>query len=427
MPTKRFSQVLLVEDNPAELALLREILTEEGFQVVGCGSATEALEQFQRSAFGVAVVDLRLPDLSGTQLLARLRRLDDQVRVIIYTGAASYDSIKEALHLGAFAYVEKLNDRSELLRHVHRACLERVDRYALDLERAVAARTEELARSNRELEDFAAVVAHDLRSPLLTISGYCEMLQEEYESHLDETAADYLSQILGGLARMDRLIQDVLEYSLAGRLRQPLEQVDMHSAVVQAMANLEASIRERGARIEVGPLPSVIGDQTQLVQLLQNLLGNAVKFCRRIRRGCVYRHCTTAIAGSLPSKITASVSRRNTSTASFRLFIGCTAMSIPEPESVWRSARRSSSGTAGGSGWSLCWARAPRSTSLSCRENSTTRRVGGKKGDCPKFRVSENGIVPFDAGMVLLAQKSLQARKEGDWHCRQSPFRDGLA
>ena len=76
--------------------------------------------------------------------------------MIIYTGAASYDSMKEALNLGAFAYVEKLSDRSELLRHVRRACLERVDRYALDLEQAVAARTEELARSNHELETFAS-------------------------------------------------------------------------------------------------------------------------------------------------------------------------------------------------------------------------------------------------------------------------------
>lgn len=281
MSTERFSQVLVVEDSPSELELLCRILGEEGFQVIGCGSAAEALEQFGDRSFGVAVVDLRLPDLSGTQLLERIRNIDDQVRVIIYTGAASYDSIKEALHLGAFAYVEKLSDRTELMRHVHRACLDRVDRYASGLERAVAARTEELARSNRELEDFAAIVAHDLRSPLMTISGYCHMLQEEFGSRCDGAAADYLTQIHAGVARMERLIEGVLEYSRVGRLRQPLEQVDMGSALVQAKANLDASIREHGVRIEAGDLPSVIGDQTQLVQLLQNLLDNAIKFRRQ--------------------------------------------------------------------------------------------------------------------------------------------------
>ena len=280
MPTDRFSYVLIVEDNVAELKLLCRILEDEGFHVIGCGSACEALEHAQRRNFGVAVVDYRLPDLSGTQLLERIRSFDDQIRVIIYTGVASYDSIKEAINLGAFAYLEKLSDPSELVRHVHRACLERVDRYASDLEHAVARRTEELARSNRELEEFASIVAHDLRSPLLTISGYCQLLGEEYGERFDATAHDYLAQVVGGATRMGRLIEDILEYSRAGRSRDPLRPVDMQSVAAQATANLEGSIRGHDARIEVGPMPTVMGDQTQLVQLLQNLIDNGIKFRR---------------------------------------------------------------------------------------------------------------------------------------------------
>jgi light-regulated signal transduction histidine kinase (bacteriophytochrome) len=280
MPSDRVSQVLVVEDSRAELQLLCDILRDEGFHVIGCESATEAMEHVQQRDFGVAVVDLCLPDFSGIELLQRIRRFDDQVRVIIYTGVASYDSMKEALHLGAFAYVEKLPDRSELLRHVRRARLERVDRYAADLEQAVAARTEELARSNYELETFASIVAHDLRSPLLTISGYCQLLREELDGPIPPMVNEYLNQIVNGATRMDRLIGDLLEYSRAARSQQPLQRVDMESVVVQARANLEASIREEQATIEVGPMPSVIGDQTQLVQLLQNLIGNAIKFRR---------------------------------------------------------------------------------------------------------------------------------------------------
>ena len=278
MSTERISQVLVVEDSPEELRLLCDMLREEGFHAIGCESAGEALEHVRQRDFGVAVVDLRLPDLSGTQLLERIRAFDDQVQVIIYTGVATYDSMKEALYLGAFAYLEELSDRDELLRHVRRAYLERVDRYALDLERAVTARTEELARSNHELETFASIVAHDLRSPLLTISGYCQLLREEFEGQLEITAHEYLTQIVNGAARMDRLIEDLLEYSRAGRPRRPLRPVDMESVVAQARANLDASIREHKTRIEVGPMPTVDGDQTQLVQLLQNLMGNAIKF-----------------------------------------------------------------------------------------------------------------------------------------------------
>jgi signal transduction histidine kinase len=279
MPTDRFSHVLVVEDDLTELDLLCSTLREEGFHVFGCGSAAEALEHVQQRDFGVAVVDYRLPDLTGTQLLEQVRRFDDQVRVIIYTGAGSYKSVKEAINLGAFAYLEKLSDRSELLRHVHRACRERVDHYAADLERAVAVRTEELARSNRELEDFASIVAHDLRSPLLTISGYCQLIQEEHGAQFDAAAHDYLDQIVAAAERMDRLIDDLLEYSRAGRFGEPFQPVDLQSVLVQATANLEASIREREARIDLDPMPTVTGDQTQLVQLFQNLIGNAIKFC----------------------------------------------------------------------------------------------------------------------------------------------------
>jgi len=277
---QRISQVLVVEDSMPKLRQLCDTLRDEGFHVIGCGSAAEALVHVQNDDFGVAVVDLRLPDLSGTQLLRRIRDFDEQVRVIIHTGDDSYDSVKEAINLGAFAYLDKHGDSAELLRHVHRACLERVDRYALDLERAVAQRTEELARSNHELENFASVVAHDLRSPLLTISGYCQLLQEEFGEELHKSAHDYLCQIINGTARMNRLIEDLLEYSRAARSEHPPEWVDMDSVVVQAKANLEASIRAHHASVEVGPMPKILGDQTQLVQVFQNLIGNAIKFRR---------------------------------------------------------------------------------------------------------------------------------------------------
>jgi signal transduction histidine kinase len=280
MPTTRFSQVLVVEDSNAERQLLCDILQGEGFRVIGCGSAAEGLNRIRAHNVGVAVIDLRLPDLTGTQLLERIRGYDDQIRVIIYTGAASYDSIKAALNLGAFAYVEKLNDPGELLRHVHRACRERVDRYARDLERAVAERTEDLARSNHELENFAFVVAHDLRSPLLTIAGYSQILQEDYKKELDAAASEYLTQIVRGVERMDRMIEDLLNYSRVGRSRQPLEQVDVQSVMTHTVANLGAPIREQRATIQSGPLPTVLGDETQLVQLFQNLIANAIKFRR---------------------------------------------------------------------------------------------------------------------------------------------------
>jgi signal transduction histidine kinase len=359
MPTRRFSRILVVEDSPADLQLLCDILEGEGFQVIGCGSATEALRRIQDHQVGVAVVDLRLPDLSGTQLLEKIREFDNEIRVIIYTGAASYASIKEALNLGAFAYVEKLSDPSELLRHIHRAFCERVDRYALDLEQAVAERTEKLARSNYDLEKFAFVVAHDLRSPLLTISGYSQILQEEYADRLDANADEYLSQIVEGVERMNRMIEDLLHYSRAGRSDDPLEQVDVQSVLTQTLANLEATIEEQGARIEIDPMPTVLGEQTQLVQLFQNLIDNAVKFHRDVGP-------TVRVTGSLPWPTTELALPRSISIDCLTSSSVCRAANIPARASDWPSAKRSSSGTAGASGSIRPWGKARRSI-LPCR------------------------------------------------------------
>jgi light-regulated signal transduction histidine kinase (bacteriophytochrome) len=274
----RLSRVLVVEDNPAELRLLCEILDDEGFSVVGCASASEAIEEVRKHDFSAAVVDLRLPDLSGTQLLERIRGLSNQTRVIIHTGAGSYDSAKEAINLGAFAFVEKLSDPHELLRYVHAACRERIHGYASDLEAAVRQRTEELARSNSELEDFAYTVAHDLRSPLLTISGFSQILREDYRSRLDQDADEYLAHIHEAVTRMTRLIEDLLNYARVGRNQEPFQSVCLEEVLAQVKGNLEGAIRANQAQVRSLGLPCVQGNPTQLVQLLQNLIGNAIKF-----------------------------------------------------------------------------------------------------------------------------------------------------
>ncbi|MFQ5807179.1 MAG: ATP-binding protein [Phycisphaerae bacterium] len=147
---QRAVSVLIVEDNESQRRTLTTIMQNEGFEVTGCSTAA-ALEHLEREDFGVAVVDLRLPDLSGTQLLERLRALNERIPVIINTAYGSFDSAREAVNLGAFAYVEKAGDPRELVRQVHRASRLQFDRYAGDLETAVAARTRELRTANQML------------------------------------------------------------------------------------------------------------------------------------------------------------------------------------------------------------------------------------------------------------------------------------
>ncbi len=139
----RRTRLLIVEDQASELRVLLERFTDEGFTTIGCRTASEALEHIRREEIGVAIVDLNLPDLSSTQLLELLREKREKIRVIIYTG------------LGAFGYIEKGEDPGELIRQVHRACWSNIDRYAVELEQAIAERNqaqEALQQTLGELE-----------------------------------------------------------------------------------------------------------------------------------------------------------------------------------------------------------------------------------------------------------------------------------
>ncbi|MCX6069433.1 MAG: response regulator, partial [Chloroflexi bacterium] len=110
------SRLLIVEDDEAQLRTLTAIMRAEGFEVAGCSTAAEALKHLNGGGFAVAVVDLQLPDLPEEQLLTRLRAVTDDVRVIINTGYGSYKSARDAVNLGAFAYVEKAGDPAEIVR-----------------------------------------------------------------------------------------------------------------------------------------------------------------------------------------------------------------------------------------------------------------------------------------------------------------------
>ncbi len=118
---EQIARVLIVEDDAGQRITLRDILQGEGFSTLDCDTAAEALEIVRRERVAVAIVDYKLPDLTGIQTLERLRAFDKAIRVIIHTGYGSFDSAKEAVNLGAFAYLEKPVDPAELVRIVHQA------------------------------------------------------------------------------------------------------------------------------------------------------------------------------------------------------------------------------------------------------------------------------------------------------------------
>jgi PAS domain S-box-containing protein len=156
-----------------------------------------------------------------------------------------------------------------------------------DLENRVEARTAELnkanqqlAQSNRELQEFAYVASHDLQEPLRKIIAFGGRLDSSARSRLSETEQDYLGRMVNASQRMRKMIDDLLALSRVTTKASPAEQVDLNEVVQEVTGDLELRIEQSGARLEIGPLPTIEADQLQMHQLFQNLIGNALKFIK---------------------------------------------------------------------------------------------------------------------------------------------------
>ncbi|WP_414541362.1 GAF domain-containing protein [Nostoc sp. CCY0012] len=141
---------------------------------------------------------------------------------------------------------------------------------------------QELARSNAELEQFAYVASHDLQEPLRMVTSYLQLLERKYHNQLDANGEQFITYAVDGARRMQSLINDLLNYSRVTSRGQPFVEVDVQEVFDRAIANLKIAIEECGAIITHDPLPIVMADPTQLTQVLQNLIGNAIKFRREL-------------------------------------------------------------------------------------------------------------------------------------------------
>jgi PAS domain S-box-containing protein len=138
--------------------------------------------------------------------------------------------------------------------------------------------TAQLERSNRELQDFASVASHDLQEPLRKIQAFGDRLRTRYEPALGPEGKDYLDRMLNAAGRMSTLISDLLTFSRVTTRAQPFKPVDLGEIARDVVSDLEARVEQTGGRVDLGPLPRIEADAMQIRQLLQNLIGNALKF-----------------------------------------------------------------------------------------------------------------------------------------------------
>jgi len=273
-------QLLLVEDNTADAELVLATLRTDGFQVTSdmAQTAEEFTSRIRTTSYDLILADYNLPQWKGTEALDILCRENLDVPLIVVTGYLGEENGVEYIKQGAADCV--LKDRlARLPTSVRRALEEkRLRGLRRQSEEALAQKVAELARSNAELEQFAYVASHDLQEPLRMIANYTQLLAERYRGKLDEQADKYIGYSVDGATRMQTLIQDLLKFSRVGRAEIEPRTTDCRAVVEQALKNLQAAIEESGAVVKWTGLPMVMADLSQLTQVFQNLIANAIKF-----------------------------------------------------------------------------------------------------------------------------------------------------
>lgn len=266
-------QLLLVEDEPSDVELLLRSLRHAGFEPKWevAQNAKEFMAALREKSYDVILADYKLPQWNGMESVEILRREGWDVPVIVVSGSLGEQTAVECIKQGAADYVLKDN-LARLAESIRRAMREKQLRQ--DHQRAQAA----LERSNQDLEQFAYVASHDLQEPLRMVAAYTQLLAERYGGQLDQNADKYIHYALEGALRMQTLIQDLLTFSRVGRQGESPRATDCNTMIKAVLENLQAAIQESGAQVAHENLPTLVAEPSQLVQLFQNLVSNAIKF-----------------------------------------------------------------------------------------------------------------------------------------------------
>lgn len=291
----RYSAVLVVDDDELVRQSIYNLLTINGFLPICVENGAIALTLSPEEMPPVVLIDLRLKDIPGLELLAEIKRRSPETECIVLTGYATKDAAIEAINLGAYGFIQKPCEAEHLLHMIRKAMEKREMADALKEERALLAkrveeRTAELRILNAELERsarirdaFLATMSHELRTPLTSILGMAEALMEDVYGSLNADQIDSLRVIEKNGSHLLSLINDILDLSrlLTGELDIDAHAIDPRPICDHCAALAEELARKKSVRISVdydGAVSSVTADETSLRRILTNLLENAVKF-----------------------------------------------------------------------------------------------------------------------------------------------------
>ncbi|HEY3838138.1 MAG TPA: response regulator [Bryobacteraceae bacterium] len=311
----RFSRarVLLIDDSPTYLHLLKRALATEHYHIETTTEPEEGLRILERFNFDCVVVDFEMPGLTGADVCRRIRLSkhgeDPEIVLIIYSSHEDKQRMTEGFDAGADDYISKSSDisvtkarirallRRKFLVEENRRIHEEIREKEMQAIRAraeqasaqiraqmadqLAAANFKLDRANKELEQFAYAAAHDLQEPLRQITVFSELLRQEYIDKLDEKAVRFLDFCVDGASRMRTLIDDLLQYARASQCGSgAVAMLDLRVVIDHVIESLHVSTEESHATVQVSPLPTLLIEEVPIRQLFLNLIGNGLKYRR---------------------------------------------------------------------------------------------------------------------------------------------------
>ena len=268
MKTCLQTRVLMIDDSPADARVLERYvgrISDFPVHFRHCLGAEDALREIEAGGVDCVLLDYSLGAETGSEVLRRIRGAGFDVPVIILTGREDQAVAVETLKEGAEDFLAKAELNPGRLQ---RAIINATEKVSL---------ARQLAEKRENLEVFAHTAAHDLRSPLRTLIGILELLQRDVGQEKYDRVDEYVELVVDRAEGMTHLIEGLLEYTRVGR-HAKVGTVNLNIIVGYVVDVLQLPIMEAGARVEVGPLPTVVGDELGLIQLFQNLIANAIKF-----------------------------------------------------------------------------------------------------------------------------------------------------
>ncbi len=275
------ARLLVVDDDEANRDILSRTLSRQGYDVETAESGPDALRCMRRTSYDLVLLDVQMPGMDGMAVLAQMQADErlHEVPVVMISAFDEMANVVSCIQAGAIDYLFKPFN-PVLMRARLAATLER--KRLLDDERARTREMErvsnDLRRSNADLERFAWAVSHDLQSPLRTMVSFMQLVQRRAKDTLDPETNRLINDAVSAGKRMSELIKDLLDYSQLSTRKLRSEELSLADIAREVLADLSPQIEEAGAEVRLGDLPPVVADRVQVRQLLQNLISNAVKY-----------------------------------------------------------------------------------------------------------------------------------------------------